>query len=183
MRPRMSVSSARGAGWVSAKGELRGVLGGAATTGPTRACWNDARTRTRPCRGFPPRLTTRNPKKNRHLGHRTPRGWAPQKRFAFCFFSMRERISRLSLRPKQTCRVTLISLRDARWRPWRRSRSPPCGARSRAAAVSPRARLPPSDPTPEAYLVTYCHVRAQPVSVARADDVTRAPSLAPRAVS
>ena len=35
----------------------------------------------------------------------------------------------------------------------------------------------------DAYLVTYCHVRAQPVSVARADDVTRAPSLAPRAVS
>ena len=35
----------------------------------------------------------------------------------------------------------------------------------------------------DAYLVTYCHVRTQPVSVARADDVTRAPSLAPRAVS
>jgi hypothetical protein len=35
----------------------------------------------------------------------------------------------------------------------------------------------------DAYLVTYCHVRAPPVFVARADDVTRAPSLAPRAVS
>ena len=112
MRPRVSVSSARGAGWVSAKGELRGVwglrrrLGRRARAGMTRGRGRDrvvafAETDDAKSKKKPPSRTSDPPR------------WAPASVSLF-FFSMRDQISRLSLPPfSQTCRVTLISFHFA----------------------------------------------------------------------
>lgn len=153
----------------------------------TRACWYGAPGR---CRGFP--AETRKSKKLTGLPSvpsfdiflSADKGTLKKCVTVFFLIPLCDRATHSRGCPPspRNTRASSASLHcDARWRPWRRSLSPPCGARSRAAAVSPRARPLPSDPTRGA----SCPPRARPTSpptrtwshtatCVRADNVMRA---------
>ena len=201
VRPRVSGSSACGAGWWSTKGELRGVGGGAATTG-RRARAGMTRRRDATVSWLCPANAKSKNLTGRHSPPETQTKvvvWEKVRRTVFFFpvadmprslpddlAAVREIEAGASSSPTHLRRAmaTMASLSFASVR-GALTRRGGFAART-SSAVRPHARGVVSasgapDVPADAYLVTYCHVRARDnvIHARRALATSRLPDLPP----